>query len=290
MDTNLASLHAYLCADGYVVKGKNPKHKYYHIGLRNTNLILLKDFQKKFQKVFNLKPHVYRNERCRIGSKEICNKLQTSFGSFYSKDWRLPNINKEQLKCWLRSYFDCEAWVFNKERQNRHIGLDSINETGLLQIQSALSRFNIQSQIKKIKKRRISRLMIYGKFNLINFQKEINFLHPIKKQKLERAINSYVNYNWKISKNLIKQKTRIKKPFLIRITSKLKENLVQIQEFLKHYKIESKIYEGKNGLGTVYYSLIIQKKDSIIKSIKNDLVYKQQLVKIDSKLFKRLID
>lgn len=290
MNSDLASLHAYLCADGYVVKGKNPKHKYYPIGLRNINLVLLKDFQKKFKNVFNLKPHIYRNERCRIGSKEICNTLQTSFGSFYSKDWRLPNISKEQLKCWLRSYFDCEAWVFNKERQNRHIGLDSTNKVGLSQIQKALSKFNIQSQIKKIRNRTISRLMIYGKFNLISFQKEINFLHPTKKQKLEQAINSYIDYNWKISKNLIKQKTKIKKPFLIRITSKLKENLIQTQEFLKNYKIESKIYEGKNGLGTIYYSLMIYKKNSVIKVIKNDLINNQQLIKIDSKLFKQLID
>jgi len=286
MDSDLASLHAYLCSDGYVVKGKNPKHKYYHIGLRNTNLVLLKDFQNKFQKVFNLKPHIYRNERCRIGSKDICNELQKLFGSFYSRNWQLPNLSKEQLRCWLRSYFDCEAWVFNKERQNRHIGVDCINKKGLLQIKNALSGLNITSKTKEIKNRNISRLIIYGKDNLIRFQKEINFLHPNKKEKLQKAIDSYIDYHWIVSKNIIKQKTRIKKPFLIRITSKLKENLIQTQEFLKHYEIESKIYKEKNGLGTVYHSLMIYKKDSVIKAIKNDLILSKQLTKINNKLFK----
>jgi len=61
-DENLAAVHAYLCADGYVVKSKNPKYKYFHIGFRNTNLILLKDFQEKFEKAFGLKPYLIENQ------------------------------------------------------------------------------------------------------------------------------------------------------------------------------------------------------------------------------------
>ena len=58
LDENLAAVHAYLCADGYVIKNSEAqKQKYYMIGFRNTNLILLKDFQDKFEKVFGVKPY-----------------------------------------------------------------------------------------------------------------------------------------------------------------------------------------------------------------------------------------
>ncbi len=58
-DQNLAAIHGYLCGDGYVIKNPNTqKHKYYHIGLRNTNDVLLKDFQQKFKAVFNIEPRI----------------------------------------------------------------------------------------------------------------------------------------------------------------------------------------------------------------------------------------
>jgi len=287
MDSDLASIHACLCADGYVIKNpKDQKSKYYHIGFRNTNPVLLKDFQIKFLRVFKLKPHIYRN-RCRIGSKEIYYLLTRKSGSFYSKDWVLPDLKKVFLRHWLRSYFDCEAWVTVRARQNRSIGLDSINGKGLLQIQGALSRFDIKSSIKKRSNRNIFTLTIFGKENLLRFQKEINFLHPAKKEKLINAIKSYMDYRWlTISKEVIKQKAKIKKPFIIRIVSKLKENLIKTQNFLNKYKIESKIYSRRNGQGTPYYSLRIQKKSSIKRAIKKDLIAKEQISKIDSKLYK----
>jgi len=286
MNLNLASLHGYLCADGCVVKSSNPKYKYYRIELRNINSKLLNDFKNKFQKVFNIKAHIYRNERCRLGSKEIYNKLNKQFGSFYSHNWTLPILNKIELIYWIRSYFDCEAWVRNKPRQDRHIGLDCINKKGLLQIQKALLQFNIVSKVKKRNTRNIYTLNIYGKENIIKFQKEINFLHPNKRKKLQQAIDSYIDYNWEISKESIKQKARVKKPFFIRIISNLELNLIKIQKFLKKYYIESIIYKNKNGQGTIYYSLIIQKKKSIIKTIKNQLISKEQIKRIDSKLYK----
>ena len=81
-DTDLASVHGYLCADGYVIKNpETQKHKYYHIGLRNTNNILLEDFQKKFKKKFNIKPIITNEGRCKIQSKNI-----NGFGSITGCD------------------------------------------------------------------------------------------------------------------------------------------------------------------------------------------------------------
>lgn len=110
MNSDLAIIHGYLCSDGYVIKNpESQKLKYYMIGFRNYNHILLKDFHDKFYNYFNKKPHIYRNERVRIGSKEIYNYLTDNFGSFYSKDWTLPKLNNKNLKLWLRAYFDCDS-------------------------------------------------------------------------------------------------------------------------------------------------------------------------------------
>ena len=59
---DLAAIHAYLCGDGYLTKPD--KWKCYAIGLRNTNLILLKDFQNRFRKVFRVKAIIQKDGRC----------------------------------------------------------------------------------------------------------------------------------------------------------------------------------------------------------------------------------
>ena len=152
INNDLAAIHAYLCGDGYVTR--NPptqKIKYYNLGFRNTNPSLLKDFQHKFHKYFKIKPYLIECERCRIGSKDIYYKLTKSFGSFYSRKWSMPNMNKKLIRTWLRSFFDCEAWVFCKTHQNRHIGIDSVNEQGLEGIRKALEKIGIRVIKKTIK-------------------------------------------------------------------------------------------------------------------------------------------
>lgn len=193
---DFASIHAYLCADGYVVRNpQSQEHKYYHIGLRNTNLKILKDFQFKFAKVFGIKPIISKqNDRCKIGNKRIFYEL-TKDSSFYSNEWILPKLTKNQLKSWLRSYFDCDGWIeFKKSKYVRTIGLESVNKNGLEQIQFALLKiFTIKSSIRPRKRKNIWRLTICGKDDLERFQNEINFFHPEKKKRLNDALNSYQN-------------------------------------------------------------------------------------------------
>ena len=149
-DENLAVIHAYLCADGYVIKNPETQtRKYYHIGFRNMNLRLLKDFQKRFKIVFGIKPHLRIGERCIIGSKEIYKELVKNFGSFYSREWKMPKLSLKLSRIWLKAFFDCEGWVFCKSHQNRHIGIDSINEKGLDQIIISLNKIGIKT-IKKM--------------------------------------------------------------------------------------------------------------------------------------------
>ena len=97
---------------------------------------------------------------------------------------------------------------------------------------------------------------------------------------------SYVNYNWEINEDLIRQKIRIKKPYYVRITSNLKNKLEKVKEFLKYKTINSVIYNRKNGLGTAYYVLLVQRKIDILKLIQLNLIQIECFSKFDRKLFK----
>lgn len=283
-DKNLATVHAYLCADGYVIKNpESQKHRYYRIGFRNTNLVLLKDFQKCFYNYFKIKPILKEGERCDKSSKEIHKKLIEEFGSFYSREWKMPKLNNNLSRVWLRAFFDCEGWVFCKKHQNRHIGLESVNKEGLKDIKESLSKFGIRSLFKEKSDRRIYRIDIYGKENIQRFKKEISFLHPKKAKKLDETINDYMVYDWeflksnkdikRFVKNIIKQKAKLKKPYIIRIISNRERNLKRLQKELKRlWNIKSKVYKSINGIGTVYYELSIQKKNEVKKLIKNRLI------------------
>ena len=281
-DENLSAIHAYLCADGYIIK--NPpkqKNKYYYIGLRNTNLVLLKDFQEKFKKYFGVNPRLIEGERCVVQKKELYEKLVKRFESFYSREWNMPKLNKNLSKIWLRSFFDCEGWVFCKSRQNRHIGLDSINEKGIDQIRESLEKLKIKTIKKVNEKRGMYRILIYGKDNLKRFEKEIGFLHPNKKIRLKKVLEDFIKYKWifpeekleRFIKKKLKEKIRIKKPYYIRIISKEKINLKRLKKELnKIFEIDSKFYKRINGLGTIYYELNINKKEDITKLIKLKII------------------
>ncbi|MEK6884690.1 MAG: LAGLIDADG family homing endonuclease [Nanoarchaeota archaeon] len=280
---DLAIIHAYLCADGYVIKSKNEKYNYFHIGFRNTNLTLLKDFQKRFYAYFTIKPHLIEGQRCRIGSKELYNKLTQTFGSFYSYEWKMPQLNIELARRWLRAYFDCEAWVTIERHQNRNIGVDCVNKYGLIQIKDALDVLGIASKIKYREKKKIYRLYIYGKENLMLFRKEVGFLHPDKSNKLNEAINDYVDYLWafpkdiiqlkKFTQELLKEKIRIKKPNYIRVISKEEINLKRLSKLINEfYNVNCLINKSVNGRGTVYYELSINKKDEVQKLINHRII------------------
>lgn len=284
-DENLAAIHAYLCGDGYVIKNpKTQKKKYYYLGFRNTNLTLLKDFQKKFYSYFRVKPRLKEGERCIVQNKKIYEKVIKRFHSFYSREWEMPILNKKLTKIWLRAFFDCEGWVIVKSHQNRHIGMECVNKNGLDKIKNALSSFKIKSKIKKRRDRNIYSLYIFGKVNLIKFRNNIGFIHPDKKEKLDRAILDYVNYYWLFPdkketqiifiRKLMQEKAKMKKDTgIFRIISNKEENIKILGGLLNEiFNVESKINKRINGIGTPYFELNINKKDEIIKLIKNSLI------------------
>jgi len=269
-DQNLASIHAYLCADGYAIRNpETQKHKYYHIGLRNTNIILLKDFQNKFEKVFGLIPFITNDGRCRIQNKNIFLQLTKDF-SYYSDRWTMPQLSLNGLKCWLRSYFDCDAWVEVQKGKSRSIGLESINEKGLEQIKNSLLEFGIKSsEVKKRKNRNVWYIHICGKDDLLKFKENIGFLHPNKNKKLLEAVNSYETYEWTIPDKkegfieFIKKQGRPRnKTKEIRFFSIIKDNLIKLNSQLIQYGINGKLYgPWENNIGRIYYCLTIKQNE-----------------------------
>ena len=289
LNKDLAAIHAYLCADGYVIKNpETQKHKYYMIGFRNINLTLLKDFQNRFEKFFGVKPRLIKGQRCKIGSKEIYEKLSKFFGSFYSYEWTMPLLNLDLSKIWLRAFFDCEGWVYCKSHQNRVIGLESVNKEGLQQVKDALEILGISCKISKRLNRSTSALNIFGKENIIKFEKTIGFLHPDKKNKLKETISDFMNYNWifpiketqlkRFVKDIISEKAKIKKgSWTARLISNKETNLIRLQKELNNlFGIESKINKRVNGIGTTYFELNINKQDDIKKLIDFNLLNEEQ--------------
>ena len=288
-DENLAAVHAYLCADGYVIKNpETQKQKYYMIGFRNTNLILLKDFQERFGEVFGIKPYLIEGQRCRIGSKRIYGKLIKEFGSFYSWEWKMPKLNEKLSKIWLRAYFDCEGWVTCKTHQSRMIGADCVNERGIKQIKETLLKLGIKSKLKKRNTRNIFSLAIFGKENLIKFHEKIGFLHPEKVERLKKVLGDFVVYEWKYPqdkrqlisfvKKILKLRGKIKKNNgVLRLISCEEENLIRLQKELNIlFKIDCIVNRQVNGIGTIYYELSINKKEEVKKLINNDLLSQEE--------------
>lgn len=284
-DGNFAAVHAYLCADGYVGKNsQNSKKRVYRITFTNTNLTLLKDFQKRFKEYFGIKPHLYEGKSCQIESKKIHEKITKEFGSFYSWEWIAPSLNKNLSKIWLRAYFDCDGWVICKSHQNRQIGAECVNQKGIKQVQNMLKTLKIDSKIKKRSTRNIFSLKIYGKENILRFKEAIGFLHPMKKEKLKEATEDFVNYYWKFPednkkwkifiKNVIQERGRVKKGNkIVRIISNKKENLSILSDKLKElFDVESRLNKMVNGIGTFYYELSINKREEIKKLIRNNLL------------------
>lgn len=270
---SLATIHAYLCADGYAIT--NPptqKHKYYYIGLRNTNEIILQDFQKNFEKTFGVRPIITKEkDRCKIQNKNLFLKLTKNF-SFYSDKWTMPKLSLKELRCWLRAFFDCEAWVSVQKGKSRVIGLESVNKNGLEQIKNSLLKFGIKvSDVKKRKNRNIWYIYICGKENLLKFKKNIGFLHPSKNKRLLEAINSYRNYEWTIPNRkkefieFVNEKGRLRNDTKeVRFFSILKDNLIRLKEELIKYNVYAKIYgPWRNNTGRIYYCLSFKEEELI---------------------------
>ena len=278
---DLAAVHGYLCADGCVTSNPaDEKHKYYRASLKNTEIGLLEDFASRFERVFGVRPNVYRRAGLSsLGNKEIYFELIQTFGSFYSYEWRFPELfrTKKLKSVWLRAVFDCEGWVYCKKGNDRHIGIEMVNRIGILKIKEILAEFGVHSGFKPKKNGKIFRLNIFGKENIARFSLEVGFLHPKKRAKLEEAIASFVDYTWAFPEGhkelasflLLKLSGKRKKlgKRRIRVCSCFRPNLEMLQLHAKKLFGISAIVSGEqiNRRGDSYFELSINRKQDIEK-------------------------
>lgn len=261
-NSNLAAVHGYLCSDGYVAMHKpGSKNVYYHVGLRNTNIELLKDFQIRFTRIFGVQPKISK-DRCHKNSKTICISLLEKYGSFHSREWKLPQLSREVAQYWLRAFFDSEGWVTAIDKKSRVVSAESVNKQGLIDIGTImLEIFGITTSIQSRKGRQTHILRIFGKENIRKYDTSIGFLHPEKNSKLQRALKSYDHWKWEFPENPTINYLRTlkfsKRKNSFRIHSR-KENLQHLQEILKNsFNINTVLYKSKNGQGVEYHVLYV---------------------------------
>jgi len=192
MSKEKVAINAYLCGDGDISK-RIDKNGAWHYEIRFflDHKYLADRIVRLLKKEFNIVPAVRKKQgyfKIEIKNKPACLHLLT-MGKYGSLDWEMPeNLEEDNLKEWLRCFFDCEAYV---NHHNRQIQVKSVNQQGLLKIQEGLSLLGIDSKVYGPYKQKGINHNDYCMLTILtgdlrNYQKLINFYHPDKKIKLPK--------------------------------------------------------------------------------------------------------
>jgi len=192
-----AAINAYLCGDGYIAVRKDVNNNVHsEIQIILDNLELCKRVVSLFNTEFNIFPKIRKrkNENCysvRAENKPVCLHL-LSLGKYKSENWNVPNgLNREQLKEWIKCFFDCEAYV---NTSSKIIQVKSINHDGLKSIKEVLKGLEINSVLYGPYKPKSEKHSAYSMINiprkeLANYNEIIGFYHKEKIKKLNSVIN-----------------------------------------------------------------------------------------------------
>ncbi len=212
MNKEFARLLGYLIGDGHAYFTQSSAM----ISLTNNNEALLSDFSNLLSKLFGVNP-TKRNSHKGKTAKEayVCNielgrLLKEIDESLFlrAKEKRVPSIVMKSpnsvLAEFIRSYFECEAYVDSKRRT---IEVQSASKDFVEDVQIALLRFGIVSQInsgmkcatnteKKIM-RRYWRLSVSGEM-ADSFGKKVGFFSEEKRTRLEKMLQKKTKHNTNI--------------------------------------------------------------------------------------------
>lgn len=193
-----AKLCGYLAGDGcvYIHKERARPHiNSKRIAFYPDHIDLAKDFIETFYKIYKIRPHL-KKEKNHFDIR-ICSKLAywdlVSIAKFKSLNWNIPFkilTTKETKKEWIRSFFDCEAYVGKKMIQ-----IQSINKRGLEQVKSLLKEFSIDSKMYSYERKQKNwntnyLLCIMKKESRLKYLDIIGFRHPKKLENLKRCLNN----------------------------------------------------------------------------------------------------
>ncbi len=184
-----ARILAYLMGDGSVTIRKERNGNIHHVVcFFPDDKQMLQTFLEAFEKIYDQRPRIRPDQghfRVTIESKPITLDL-LKYGSFRSLEWSMPEF-KERLakKEWLRAFYDCEGYVGPKI-----IAVQSVNKTGLEQVQNLLKEFNITSRMYTYKRKQKTwntnfLLYIGRKDDRTRFLNEVGFNHSRKLKKLK---------------------------------------------------------------------------------------------------------
>ena len=197
--SEIARIHAHLCGDGcvYLKKEKrslrslikHPRKQIYEnvwvIEYTNKKRKLLEEFNQDLKTAFNRKGQ-WRPKYSRIqvsSVKWIVDFLQLRGKNSYN--WFIPHsimsANKNIIAMWIRAFFDDEATVTDYGA----IRVKCMNQNGLKQIRDLLSIFKIRASLTGPNSDNSYYLYIYKKYN-VQYQENIGFLHPEKREKLQK--------------------------------------------------------------------------------------------------------
>jgi hypothetical protein len=89
------------------------------------------------------------------------------------------------------------------------------------------------------------------------------------------------------TRKIMKEKARIKKPFMVRVISNNKENLDILSKNLSALcGVHPRINSSVSGQDIQYFELSINKKNDVRKLIDSGFLPSQKIAKINSSLFK----
>jgi len=138
----LVRIHAHLCGDGVLcIYNSNEKDRKIRaqISYYNTNVELIKEFQKDMQKEFRVKmTYLSRRRRIAVQSLRIANFL-LSLSEYKTEKWRVPVCIKEasrELRLeWFKAFANDDGYT---PKDRNQIRLKCKNELGLRDVKEIL--------------------------------------------------------------------------------------------------------------------------------------------------------
>ena len=194
----LCKLVGYHITDGCYELNRGKKNG---IQFTNTNTLLIEDYKKAINSLFNINPGVTQTDNrysVRVISKRVVDFMNSLDKNLLEKGIiktipdKLMKCAKEDLAYLLRAAFDVDGTIVNVKRNGCRISLSAENKNFAEQITELLLRFGITSSIYKDKE--IYKVDICGQENLYKYYQNIGFLSAKKQNRLMLYIQKQKTY------------------------------------------------------------------------------------------------
>lgn len=190
-----AKIHGYLCADG----NEEESSGYKVLRFTNSCKLLLNCFKKCVERVYGIKPSQSRDNALRICHAIVVRDL-LRYSPYTSHEWTVPRElfyeGKGVRAAWVQAFFDGDAYFemtwSRRGSWKRRITVTSVNERGLASVVKLLGTLGIESRVRGPHSDGLYRLVISRKENMEKFAATVNSLHPKKRRKLVRMLDSYI--------------------------------------------------------------------------------------------------